>query len=202
MFSLDAAPDFHQRPLIIRRSRSHLKLMFVTSLVFLGVSYFLLGSGYSTRGYSVEFIQFVAMCGIAFSCVGAIVFVITLIKNAPALRLDDTGITVYSVTGHAGLVPWTSVQGLRTITSNKIEHIAIDIAATDAFIEQFPVVQRSLRRISNHYNQSPIVFPVTMLDIDRDWLVALLLQWIDKFVWRPAAEAAGLLPPTTDHHPG
>jgi hypothetical protein len=59
-----------------------------------------------------------------------------------------------------------------------------------------------LRRISNHYNQSPIVFPVTMLDIDRDWLVALLLQWIDKFVWRPAAEAAGLIPPTTDHHPG
>ncbi|HEY4112037.1 STM3941 family protein [Puia sp.] len=110
-----------------------------------------------------------------------------ILKNGPALIIDNSGFTDYSSGLAAGYIPWAEVKGLKTVSlpRYKKKFIAVILKNPNAFLDSQPnALKRKAMTVNFRNYGSPIQLSPNSLECSFDELQHHLQTYFDRS--RPA----------------
>jgi hypothetical protein len=127
------------------------------------------------------YIQGVAALGMAFFGLCGLNAFFKLFERAPGLIIDAQGIVDNSSGVSAGRIPWSDIQGFRTMTVQGQRFLTIDVKDPDKYVQRAPFLKRQLVGLNAKYFGGPIQISANALKINFDELLKVATDSLEKY---------------------
>jgi hypothetical protein len=174
---LPRTPDQFVVPL----SRVKISLILLGSAAFVTASLWLWMNADLIPRRNPLYIQGVAALGMAFSGLCGLYAFFKFFDSAPGLIIDAHGIVDNSSGVSAGRIPWSDIQGFRTMTVQRQRFLTIDVKDPDKYIQRAPFLKRQLVGLNAKYFGGPIQISANTLKINFDELFKVANDFFEKY---------------------
>jgi hypothetical protein len=128
----------------------------------------------------------VGLAGLLFFGLIAVMHLMKMAKNKPALIITDEGLFDNSSGLSTGLIKWQDIKKLNFTRTGNQASLVIMLKKTDKYIErESNFLKKASMRINNKMSGSPVHIPLSYLDIDWPALSELIAD--KRFPQKPAA---------------
>ena len=159
------------------------------ALVFAMLSTGMIGLALNAKSQLLAQVVFftVGLAGLLFFGLIAVVHLVKMAKNKPALIITDDGLFDNSSGLSAGFIRWQDIKKLNVTRTGNQASLVIILKKPEKYIErETNFLKKAAMRINNKMSGSPVHIPLSYLDIDWPTLSELIAN--KRFPQKPSTQ--------------